>query len=105
MAKSNLRLGYIVRYGIPGESSLRFKFRESSYTRRISSKGDRVFSPMLLYPADYEDVESNTKMMEKPGIIIVNEPFFLDEDLRKKAADWVEWANNADPKEYDPFAE
>ena len=34
-----------------------------------------------------------------------NEPFLLDDELRKKATRWVEWANNADPSEYDPLAQ
>lgn len=31
------------------------------------------------------------------------EPFLLDDELKEKAIKWVEWANKADPKEYDPF--
>jgi HD superfamily phosphodiesterase len=53
---------------------------------------------------DYKEIEDNTNMMRKDGLILVCEPFFLDDELREKAIRWVEWANNADPKEYDPFA-
>jgi single-stranded-DNA-specific exonuclease len=28
----------------------------------------------------------------------------LCDELKEKVVKWVEWANNADPKEYDPFA-
>lgn len=28
----------------------------------------------------------------------------MDDELREKVIKWVEWANKADPKEYDPFA-
>ena len=38
------------------------------------------------------------------GLIIVNEPFLLDDELREKAIKWVEWANHANPEEYDLFA-
>ena len=37
------------------------------------------------------------------NIILVQEPFLLDDELREKVTKWVEWANNVDPKEYDPF--
>lgn len=97
------RLGYIVRCG-DRETGYRFKFRESSYTRKISPRGDRVYSDFL-YPQDYDDVKFNTKIMKEKGIILVTEPFFLDDELREKAVRWVEWANSADPKEYDPFYE
>ena len=35
--------------------------------------------------------------------ICAREPFLLDDELRKKVTKWVEWANNVDPSEYDPF--
>lgn len=97
-----MKIGYIVRYG-QRETGFKFRFRESSYTRKITSRGDRIYSKML-YPLDYTDVKDNTDMMRREGIILVNEPFFLDDELRDKAIRWVEYANNADPKEYDPFA-
>lgn len=61
---------------------------------------------MLLYPVDYEEIVDNANIMkENPNLIIVTEPFLLDDELRKKVTKWVEWANKADPKEYDPFIE
>lgn len=101
MGKSKMRLGYIVRYG--GDKP-KFGFREFSYTRRITSRGDRVYSNMMM-PVDYEDVKLTTDQMKEEGIVIVGEPFFLDDELRTKTIRWVEWANNVDPKEYDPFFE
>lgn len=44
-------------------------------------------------------------MKKNPSVILVREPFLLDDELRDKVTRWVEWANNADPNEYDPFAE
>lgn len=97
------KIGYIVRYG-DRETGYRFKFRESSYTRKISSRGDKVYSK-ILYPYDYDEVRINTEIMTEKGIILVTEPFFLDDELREKVVNWIEWANNADPREYDPFYE
>lgn len=102
MAKNKMRIGYIVRYG--KDSDTRFRYREESYQRKITAKGDRVYCKML-HPVDYEDVQQNTEIMRENGLILVCEPFFVDDKLRDKVTKWVEWANNADPKEYDLFAE
>lgn len=53
-----------------------------------------------------EEIVDNANIMkENPNLIIVTEPFLLDDELREKATKWVEWANKADPKEYDLFVE
>ena len=102
-----MKIGYIQRYDLKQNPHLteRFKFREATFTRRISSKGDRVYSKMLLYPVDYEEIVDNANMMKgDSNLILVCEPFLLDDELKEKVTKWVEWANKADPKEYDPFA-
>lgn len=99
-----MMLGYIVRYGRNCDGD-KFGFQECAYTRKITSRGDRVYSKMLMFPVEYEDVEASTEQMRENGFVLVGEPFFLDEQLREKAMRWVAWANKADPSEYDPFAE
>lgn len=102
-----MKLGYIVRYDLDKNPHLteRFKFREASFTRRIGPRGDRVYSKMLQFPVDYEEIVDNANMMKRnPQLILVGEPFLLDDELREKVTKWVEWANHADPSEYDPFA-
>lgn len=102
-----MKLGYIRVTDLELNPHIKekFKFMEASYTRRISSRGDRVYSKMLRCPVDYEEVADNAEMMKKnPDIMIVREPFILDDELRERCIKWVEWANHADPKEYDPFA-
>ena len=60
---------------------------------------------MLLYPVDYEEIVDNAKIMkDNSSVILVREPFLLDDELKEKVTRWVEWANKADPSEYDPFA-
>lgn len=101
-----MKIGYIVRYDLTLNPHLteRFKFREATFTRRISSKGDRVYSKMLQFPVDYEEVVDNAEIMKNnPSLILVCEPFLLDDELRDRVIKWVDWANHADPKEYDPF--
>lgn len=80
-----------------------FRLIECSCTRRISSKSDRVYSKRFT-PLDYEEIVNNASIMrENPGIILVQEAFLLDDELREKAVKWVEWANQAKPSEYDPY--
>ena len=101
-----LKIGYIRENNLELNPHLteRFSFKEATFTRRISSRGDRVYSKMLKYPIDYEEVVYNANMMKgNSSIILVREPFLLDDELREKVLRWVEWANKADPREYDPF--
>lgn len=105
---STMKIGYIRENDLKMNPHLteRFTFREATFTRRISSRGDRVYSKMLLFPVDYEEIKDNADMMKKnPQLILVREPFLLDDELREKVTKWVEWANKADPSEYDPFAD
>lgn len=102
-----MKIGYIQEYDLELNPHLteRFKFREASFTRRISSRGDRVYSKMLQFPVDYEEIVDNANMMKNnSGVILVREPFLLDDELKEKVTKWVDWANKADPHEYDPFA-
>lgn len=104
---SKMKIGYIVKYDLELNPHLtkKFHFKEATFTRTINSRGDKVRSRMLLFPVDYEEIIDNANVMkENPNLILVSEPFLLDDELRDKVTKWVEWANNADPKEYDPFA-
>lgn len=103
-----MKIGYIQEYDLELNPHLteRFKFREATFTRRISSRGDRVYSKMLQSPVDYDEIVDNANMMKNNSdIILVREPFLLDDELKEKVIKWVDWANKADPREYDPFAE
>ena len=100
-----MKLGYIARHNLELNPQLtkQFEFKECSFTRRISSKSDRAYCK-ILYPIDYCDLVFNAELMKgNQGLILVNEPFLLDDELREKAIRWVEWANRANPEEYDLF--
>lgn len=102
-----MKLGYIREHNLQLNPHLteRFKFVEAACTRVINSKGDKVRCKLFYGSFDYEDVASTAKIMkENPKVILVREPFLLDDELREKCIKWVEWANKADPSEYDPFA-
>ena len=100
-----MKIGYIRKNNLELNPHLKkFQFIEANFTRRISSKGDRVYSKMLAHPIDYEDIVDNANMMkDDSGLILVSEPFLIDDELKERVVRWVEWANNVDPKEYDPF--
>ena len=101
-----MKIGYIQRYDLKLNPHLtdRFKFLEASCTRTINSRGDKIRSKLLCCAVDYEEVYDNAKLMkENPSLIIVTEPFLLDDELREKCINWVEWANKTDPKDYDPL--
>lgn len=102
-----MKIGYInvVNLAMNPHLTERFQFREATFTHRISSRGDRVYSKMFQFPVDYEEIVDNANIMRKnPQLILTREPFLLDDELRDKVVKWVEWANKADPSEYDPFA-
>lgn len=102
-----MKIGYIAEHNLELNPHLteKFKFMEATFTRRISSRGDRVYSKMLQFPVDYEEIVDNANMMKNNSdIILVREPFLLDDELKEKVTKWVDWANKADPHEYDPFA-
>ena len=100
-----MKIGYIVRYDLKLNPHLteRFEFREAPFTRTINNKGDKIRSKMLTHPIDYDEIVANAKIMKTRDLILVDEPFLLDDELKEKVIKWVEWANKADPKDYDPF--
>lgn len=101
MKNQDMILGYILRYYEEPNGQPKFKLKESSYTRKITSKSDRVHSKMLLFPVDYEEILMNTDIMETRGLILISEPFILNKKLKEKCLKWIENANNSSPEEYD----
>lgn len=101
----DMKMGCIYRYDLEKNPYLtgRFEFVESTFTRKITSKSDRVYSKMF-HTMDYEEIVGNANIMkESPRLILISEPFLLDDELRERVIRWVKWANSVDPKEYDPF--
>ena len=102
-----MKIGYIeeIDLKLNTHSKEKFRFREATFTTRISSRGDRVYSKLLLFPVDYEEIVDNANIMKNHSdIILIREPFLLDDGLREKCVRWVEWANKVDESEYSFFA-
>lgn len=66
---SKTRIGYIAKYDLDLNPHLteKFKFRETSFTRRINSRGDKVYSELLMFPVDYEEIVDNTRELVAEG--------------------------------------
>lgn len=103
-----MKIGYIAEHNLELNPHLteKFAFKEATFTRRINSRGDKVYSKMLAFPVDYEEIVDNANMIRgDSGLMLVREPFLLDDELRKKCLRWVEWANSVDESQYRFFAE
>ena len=103
-----MKIGYIAEYDLKMNPHLteKFKFKEATFTRRISSRGDRVYSKMLAFPVDYEEIVDNANLIRgDSGLMLVREPFLLDDELREKCLRWVAWANSVDESAYSFFAD
>ena len=67
-----MKIGYIqeIDLQLNPQYKERFRFKEASFTRRISSRGDRVYSKMLAYPVDKEWIallkKNNLKVKSRP---------------------------------------
>ena len=83
-----MKIGYIIK------TTDGFKFREAAYTRIINDRGDKIYSKMLLYPVDYEDLKNSTEWMkELPGFVLIQEPFLLDNELKQRAIEFIKLHN------------
>lgn len=103
-----MKIGYIAECDLKMNPHLteKFKFKEATFTRRISSRGDRVYSKMLACPVDYEEIVFNANIIRgNSGLMLVREPFLLDDELREKCLRWVAWANTVEESEYSFFAD
>ena len=82
-----MKIGYIQEIDLELNPHLTEKLRlkKATFTRRISSRGDRVYSKMLAYPVDYDEIIDNANMNRgNSGLMLVGEPFLLDDELREK---------------------
>jgi hypothetical protein len=106
MMATEQKIGYIRKNNLELNPDLKekFKYIEDKFTRKITSRSDRVYSQKFI-PLDYEEIVENAKMMKGDGnLILVQKPFLVDDELRKIVLRWVDWANQAEPWQYDPFA-
>lgn len=75
-----------------------WRLTEDKITKIDQTKkyGERYHTKSKFYPLDAEDVDSNTKIMEKAvgkGYILTREVFGINDITRPFAENWIKWAN------------
>lgn len=75
-----------------------WRLTEDKITKIEQTKkyGTRYFTKSKFYPLDAEEVDDNTKMMEKAvgkGYILTKEVFGINDITRPFAENWIKWAN------------
>lgn len=75
-----------------------WRLTEDKITKIDQTKkyGERYHTKSKFYPLDAEDIDSNTKIMEKAvgkGYILTKEVFGINDITRPFAENWIKWAN------------
>lgn len=75
-----------------------WRLTEDKITKIDQTKkyGERYHTKSKFYSLDAEDVDSNTKIMEKAvgkGYILTREVFGINDITRPFAENWIKWAN------------
>lgn len=60
---------------------------------RLTKEGLKVYAPKKFRPLYAEDIEFNTNIMSGDSLILVKEPFVLNEITRPRAERWVAAVN------------
>lgn len=97
---ADLHLGNSVGYIGKGikDGTEQWILTEDKITKIDQTKkyGERYHTKSKFYPLDAEDVDSNTKIMEKAvgkGYILTKEVFGINDITRPFAENWIKWAN------------
>ena len=84
-------IGYIQKY-LRDENP--YALVEAKVTSiRLTKEGLKVYAPKKFRPLYAEDIEFNTNIMSGDSLILVKEPFVLNEITRPRAERWVTAVN------------
>lgn len=84
-------IGYIQKY-LRDENP--YALEEAKVTSiRLTKEGLKVYAPKKFRPLYAEDIEFNTNIMSGDSLILVKEPFVLNEITRPRAERWVAAVN------------
>lgn len=93
-------IAYIQKYQVLESRTWRRKWElvESKVSRMSLCKdGVHVYTKRF-YPLPDEELRSNTNLLrDRSGIILVEEPIVMDDELRKRYERWIAWMNE-DPE-------
>ena len=82
------KIGYI--YRVDGKWTL---IKDEIRKIIITKRGVRIDKTKHFRELDIDDIEENTLMFKKDGIVPISNIFFLDADTEPKAERWVKNAN------------
>lgn len=87
-------LGYVSRSQKFGETTWRWRLVEAKVRRlAICKDGVHVYTKEFC-PLDDDEIKGNTKIMnERTSLILVQEPFVLNDETRARVERWVAWMN------------
>ena len=95
-----MRVGYISKRVDIETGKETFKYIEGNATRRIGVRTDTIKVKFLYGTIPYEEVLSNTEILSDTRIMIVQEPFFTNDEMKERAQKWCDWANSCENREY-----
>jgi len=84
-------IGYIQKYLRDENPYALVEAKVSSI--RLTKEGLKVYAPKKFRPLYAEDIELNTNIMSGDSLILVKEPFVLNEITRPRAERWVAAVN------------
>lgn len=100
-----MKVGYISRRTDSNTRKETFKYIEGNATRRIGVRSDTVKVSFLYGTIPFEDIIANTEDLKKGDIMLINEPFITNDEMKARAERWCEWANSCEHREYSFFGE
>ena len=91
-------IGYLIKGQGPTEPAPTWKLRETKVDRiALCKDGAHIHTKGLTVQLD-EEIQSNTEwLLESPQLILVHEPFVLNDELRDRVEHWIQWVNS-DPE-------
>ena len=91
-------IGYIRKSQKFGETVWRWGISETKVNRlAICKDGVHVYTKNFC-PLNDDEIRSNTEIMrENTRLILVQEPFSMDEEIRARVTRWIDWMNE-DPE-------
>ena len=86
-----MKIGYIRRNNLEMNPHLTERLHLEKLLALVNKyTGDKIYSKMLAYPVDYEEVLDNANWIkETKDLILVGEPFLLDDELKERVERWV----------------
>lgn len=93
-------IGYIRKSQKLGETKWKWELVKGEvYSLAIRKDGVHVCAESFR-PLDDEEIRSNTEIISKRnGLILVQEPFRMDDEIKARVERWIDWMNESPENE------